>query len=52
MEKPTHPFLNSYLQQMTDKQRKALEIARDHLKTSFHMEKSNGFREWKKKQAS
>jgi hypothetical protein len=45
-------LITSYLNQMTDKERKAMEIARGHLETSFHIEKSNGFREWKKKQTS
>jgi hypothetical protein len=40
-----------YINQMSDKERKAMEIAGEHLETSFHIAKSNGFREWKKKQS-
>jgi len=40
-----------YVNQLSDKERKAMEIAKNHLETSFHIAKSNGFREWKKKQS-
>jgi hypothetical protein len=47
--KDTNDLITLYTNQMTDKERKAMEIARGHLETSFHIAKSNGFREWKKK---
>jgi hypothetical protein len=39
-----------YLQQMDDHNKKAYEIALDHLSTSFNIYKSNGFKEWKQRQ--
>ena len=41
-------WIEEYLAQLNDKQRKAYEIAKDHLKTSFSMKKSIGFQEWYK----
>jgi hypothetical protein len=37
-----------YLNGMSDIEKKAYEIAFDHLKTSFNIVRSNGFKEWKK----
>jgi len=37
-----------YLIQMSNSQKKAYLIAKDHLGTSFNILKSNGFIEWKK----
>jgi hypothetical protein len=42
--------LYEYLQQMDDHNKKAYEIALDHLGTSFNIYKSNGFKEWKQRQ--
>lgn len=39
--------INNYLIQMTETQKKAYLIAKDHLGTSFNILKSNGFIEWK-----
>ena len=39
--------INNYLIQMTESQKKAYLIAKDHLGTSFNIVKSNGFIEWK-----
>jgi hypothetical protein len=39
-----------YLAQLDDIQRKAYEIAKSHLGTSFNIRRSNGFIEWLKKQ--
>lgn len=39
-----------YLSQLNDKEKVVYQIAKEHLKTSFHIVKSNGFVEWKKKQ--
>jgi hypothetical protein len=38
----------NYLTQMSNSQKKAYLIAKDHLGTSFNILKSNGFSEWKK----
>ena len=38
------------LAQLDDIQRKAYEIAKSHLGTSFNIRRSNGFIEWLKKQ--
>jgi hypothetical protein len=37
-----------YLSSMDEKQKKAYRIAYDHLGTSFHIYRSNGFRDWVK----
>ena len=37
-----------YISQMTIQERKAYEIAKEHLETSFNIEKSIGFLKWKK----
>jgi hypothetical protein len=37
-----------YLSEMDEINRKAYQIAYDHLKTSFNIMRSNGFKEWKK----
>jgi len=39
-----------YIAQLNDMQRKAYEIAKSHLGTSFNIKRSNGFIEWLKKQ--
>jgi|688.fasta_scaffold1899785_2 hypothetical protein len=36
----------NYLEQLTPLQKMAYEIAKDHLKTSFDITRSNGFNEW------
>jgi hypothetical protein len=38
-----------YLKQMNEREKQAYSIAYSHLGTSFHIEKSNGYKEWKKK---
>jgi len=37
-----------YLESLNEKEKKAYEIAKNHLGTSFHLIKSNGFIKWKK----
>ena len=39
-----------YLDQMDETHKKAYLIAKEHLGTSFNVFKSNGYKEWKKKQ--
>jgi hypothetical protein len=46
LEKQTEIY--NYLIQMTESQKKAYIIAQNHLGTSFSIQKSNGFLEWKK----
>lgn len=41
-----------YLQSMTEKERKAYEVAKTHLGTLFTLCKTAGFLQWKKKQES
>ncbi len=38
-----------YINQLDDIEKKAYSIAKDHLGSSFHVLKSNGFNEWKNK---
>jgi len=41
--------VDQYIAQLTEMQKKALDIARDHLGTSFDILKSSGFKAWLKK---
>jgi hypothetical protein len=41
-------LVSKYLEQLNDKERKVLEIAKEHLGTSFHILKSVGYINWKK----
>lgn len=41
-------LLLEYVQSMDDLQKKALTIAKEHLKSSFQLQKSNGYSEWLK----
>jgi len=50
--KKQETWIEEYLAQLNDKQRKAYEIAKDHLKTSFSMKKSIGYQEWLKTKES
>ena len=43
-------MLDKYLNQLEPHDRKAYEIAKDHLKSSFNLEKSIGFIKWLKKE--
>lgn len=42
-------LVNNYINQLTDIEMKAIFIAKEHLKTSFDILKSNGFNKWIKK---
>jgi hypothetical protein len=42
--------IQEYIKTMNEKELKAYNIAKEHLGMSFQIEKSIGFREWKKKQ--
>jgi hypothetical protein len=38
-----------YIRQLTEKEQKTYNIAKEHLGSSFNLEKSIGFQEWLKK---
>jgi hypothetical protein len=38
----------AYIESLTDKEKKAYDIARSHLGSSFDLSKSSGFMKWKK----
>jgi hypothetical protein len=40
----------AYMDSLSEKERKALEIAKEHLSTLFNLHKTNGYIAWKKKQ--
>lgn len=41
--------MSDYIKELTPNEKKALEIAKDHLQTSFSLEKSIGFMEFQNK---
>ena len=43
-------IVDEYIQSLNDKERKALEIAKNHLESSFDIEKSVGFIKFKESQ--
>ena len=51
-EKNQETWIEEYLNQLNEKQQKAFEIAKDHLKTSFSIKKSIGYQEWLKEKKS
>jgi len=38
--------IQQYIASLSEKEKKAYDIAREHLGTSFQLEKSNGFIKW------
>lgn len=42
-----HKLIEEYKSQLSEQERLVLEIAIDHLETSFDIEKSIGFKNWK-----
>ena len=42
-------LINEYIQQLTEQEQLILEIAKNHLESSFDIRKSMGFMEWKNK---
>jgi hypothetical protein len=54
MEKPTESsaeiknLVDNYISQLNDIEKKVLTIAKEHLETSFSIEKSIGFKQWLK----
>lgn len=45
---PIDVLLQMYLECLNEKEKMAYNIAKSHLGSSFSLEKSNGFIEWKK----
>ena len=45
--KKNNTDIEKYIGQLNPNEKKAYEIAKDHLGTSFNIEKSNGFLKWK-----
>ena len=43
-------IIAKYIQQMSEFERQGYEIAKQHLESSFNIEKSIGFLKWKQKQ--
>ena len=41
-----------YITSLTEKEKKALQIAKEHLGSLFTLDKTAGFLQWKKKQES
>jgi hypothetical protein len=48
-DEETKESVLQYLSQLNDLQKKAYLIAKEHLGSSFHLLKSNGYLEWQKK---
>lgn len=46
----TKPSIQQYLAQLDDIQKKAHDIAKQHLGTSYNIAKSNGYMDWLKQQ--
>jgi hypothetical protein len=46
----TNTLLQMYIDSLNEKENMAYNIAKSHLGSSFSLEKSNGFLEWKKTQ--
>jgi len=49
MEKQTENeelFIEEYISQLTEVEKIAYEIAKEHLGSSFNIKRSNGFKEW------
>lgn len=43
-------LIDRYIESFSEKEKKAYDIAKEHLGMSFQIEKSNGYLKWKKKQ--
>lgn len=49
-ETETDILVQQYIDQLTPLEKKACQIAKEELKTSFNLSRSNGFIAWKKQQ--
>jgi hypothetical protein len=47
-EETQEELFSLYLSSLNDREIKAYHIAKDHLGMSFTMERSNGYKQWKK----
>ena len=45
-EESVDQLVTEYIDQMTEQQRKVMDIALDHLQSSFSVVKSIGFKQW------
>lgn len=45
-------LVTEYMEQLSDVERKACAIAKDHLGSSFNIVKSNGFNDWVKERSN
>jgi len=50
MEKTTEELLELYISQLSEMQKQVMNIAEEHLETSYNISKSNGFITWMKDQ--
>jgi hypothetical protein len=48
LQENTDELMQQYIDSLSDKERKAYMIAKEHLATSFDLEKSNGYLKWKR----
>jgi hypothetical protein len=48
-EKEEEQKMEEYIYQLTEVEKIAYEIAKEHLGSSFNIQRSNGFKEWLKK---
>lgn len=48
---PVDSLLEKYIKSLSDKEYQGYMIAKSHLGSSFDLEKSTGFREWKQNNA-
>uniref|UniRef100_A0A6C0CSH2 Uncharacterized protein n=1 Tax=viral metagenome TaxID=1070528 RepID=A0A6C0CSH2_9ZZZZ len=47
---PEDNLIDKYIKQMSEQEKLVLEIARDHLESSFDIVRSIGYKEWLEKQ--
>lgn len=50
MEENKNILITEYIKSLSPIEKQTMQIAKEHLQTSFHLEKSIGFLNWKKKQ--
>ena len=49
MEQTETELIEEYISQLTEVEKIAYEIAKEHLGSSFNIKRSNGFKDWLKK---
>ena len=50
MEENKNILITEYIKSLSPIEKQTMQIAKEHLQTSFYLEKSIGFLNWKKKQ--